>query len=338
MSGARPHPRALAVAAVALLVVGLAEGVVRLGEARLPEPSEWYTRVAQTRMAEAERLAAEGIESDVLFVGTSMVLRGVLVQRIETNMPTVAQARNAALPAGQTPVIERWLGEAMVPRVRPRRVVWGVSSLDFNGNRAEPTIERYGAARAARPGWVGAVDRFLGRTIALSRNRNALRAPEGVGWLLGVGEPDPGWAIGARLGVDPDRLMAPRNTTDGNDGRTSREAARIREGVLGDWVFGEREAEAFRSAIRLLQEQGIEVAVMVMPVPGAYIDLHPRGVADYRAFLASLEAETAALGIPLLDFSSAFTDDAFVDYTHLNGASAAEFSMMVAEALTELGW
>ena len=207
----RGLPSLWRVVLVALVVVAIAEIGVRVRAGLIEEPFEWYSRVVQSSVAEAELVRSVGIVSDILFVGTSMVRRDVQVEIIEDRLDEVNQAHNAALPAAQTPVVHRWLLEELVPRLEPTRVVWGVSSLDFNGNRLESTIDLYESARATRPGWVGSLDRGLGDLMALSHHRVALRNPVLLGLLIGLGDhpaepeseqPEP---------IDPDSLMVLRN-------------------------------------------------------------------------------------------------------------------------------
>jgi len=331
----RRAPSLWKVALVALAALAVVEIGVRLREDRLDSPSDWYSEVAQARVEAADMIRDGGISSDVLFIGTSMVHRDVQVEVIEDRLASVDQARNAALPAAQAPVVGRWLLEEMVPRLHPLRVVWGVSSLDFNGNRLEPTIDLYDSARASRPGWVGEVDRALGDSMALSHYRVALRSPASWGALLGLGEwveEEPGPE------ADPDQLMAPGNNRTKRIEKFEKEVKRIGREVVNDFSIGEREAEAFRAAIVELQRMGIEVVVILMPVTDAYVEAHPNGEDDFAVFRDFLIAEVDGLGVPYFDYSRTFEDDEFGDVTHLLGEPAVRFTESLADDLAGLGW
>jgi len=331
----RALSRVWRVLVVALAVVALFEVGLRLREDRLEVPREWYTNLAQNRIKAADLIREEGIPSDILFVGTSMAHMAVRVEVVEDRLVSVEQAHNAALPAAQTPVVGRWLLEAMIPRIRPSRVVWGVSSLDFNGNRLKPTIDRYNSARASRPGWVGQVDRGLGDLMALSHNRVALRDPASLGALFGLGEwaeEEPGRE------VDPDRLLAPGNNRTERIEEFDKEFERIRTEVVNDFSVGEREAGAFRSTIVELQRMGIEVVVILMPVPDAYVAAHPDGEEDFAEFQEFVITEVAGLGVPYFDYSHSFDDDSFADVTHLLREPSVRFTELLSADLAGLGW
>lgn len=331
----RALPSVWRVVVVALTVLALVEVGVRAREDRLDRPREWYTNPAQSRIDAANLIRDEGIRSDILFVGTSMTRMDIRVEVIEDRLVSVEQAHNAALPAAQTPVVGRWLLEAMIPRLRPSRVVWGVSSLDFNGNRLEPTIDWYNSARASRPGWVGQVDRGLGDLMALSHHRVALRDPAWLGALFGLGEraeEEPGRE------VNPDRLLAPGNNRTESIEELDKEFERIRTEVVNDFSVGEREAGAFRSTIVELQRMGIEVVVILMPVPDAYVAAHPDGEEDFAEFQEFVITEVEGLGVPYFDYSHFFDDDSFADVTHLLREPSMRFTELLSADLAGLGW
>lgn len=180
--GARPR---IAVASLVgfLVVFASAEVGVRMAGGRLPDPREYYSMRAQVFADEVDVLDEAGVRSDLTFVATSMVGRATVLSVYEGEMDSVEWAHNLALPAGQTPVIRRWLLEEVVPRIDPRVVVWGISSLDFDGGRSEKIIDRYDEARATRPGPMGAADRVLAG-LGLSRHREETRGPAAQGSIV----------------------------------------------------------------------------------------------------------------------------------------------------------
>jgi hypothetical protein len=320
---------------VALLVVASFEVGLRLVADRLETPLEWYSVAAQVRIGEADRVAAEGIQSDVLFVGTSMVRRGVQVEVIEDHLVTVDQAHNAALPGAQVQVVRRWLTEEMVPRLNPERVVWGVSALDFNSSRLEPTIDAYDAARSARTGWVGVADRAMADLLVLSRHRAALRDPVSLARLAGVGEPPPS---PREERFDLDELLAPENHLVGEIDGLAEAWERCRAEVLNDWGIADPEIEALRATIGFLREQEIEVVVILMPVPDRHVATLPDGEEDFAEFLQFVARELDALGVTYFDYSRSFEDEDFHDLAHLNGEPAQRFSEQLAHDLAAMGW
>ena len=311
------------------MVAGL-EGLLRLTANRIEEPLEWYHLLAQGLAEDLERLQDAGVTSDVVFVGTSMVWADVSVATIEEQLTSVVWAHNAGLPAGMTPVVRRWLLEEVEPRIHPQRVVWGVSSLDFNANRFEPSIDAYNQARATRPGWLGAIDRFLSDHLMLARHRAQLRDPQTIGDLL-FGSPFP---PGEELPLED--LMSPVNDSE-PEGRQTQQGL-LRRRVLRDYAVGETELEDFRFTVRTLQDMGIEVVVVLMPVPQSYVSYHPNGEDDFRLFRETMIGEVAELGVPLLDYSRVLPDEEFIDSTHLDESGSVVFSQMLAADLADLGW
>lgn len=271
----------------------------------------------------------------MLFIGTSMVQQDVSVEIIEDELESVKQAHNAALPGAQTQVVQRWLLEEMLPRLNSPRVVWGVSSIDFNGNRPGKVIDSYNAFRATRPGALGAIDRFLGDLSALSHYRDQLRNPARVGAMIGLREA-PKHRLKARVHVD--LLLAPRNRTEGKSENLEGLERRARRRSLADWAIGPAEAEAFRSTLITLLESDVEVVVVLMPVPDGYVRMHPNGEQDFAEFVAYATGVADELGIPLFDHSRDFSDTYFHDLTHLNRIPAERFSRRLAEDLAGLGW
>jgi hypothetical protein len=315
---------------MALFVVAALEGLLRLTLNRIEEPLEWYHENAQELVAEMERLEEAGVTSDVVFVGSSMVARGVATPVFEEELDSVLWAHNVGIPGAMTPVTRRWLLEEVVPRLHPRRVVWGVSSLNFNANTRRPFIESYNEARVTRRGWLGSFDRFFSDHLMLARYRAQLRDPGTIVDLL-FGSP-----LAGEEELPLEDLLSPVNQREVETRRLHRSL--IRDDALADYAIGQTQLEDFRFTVRSLQDQGIEVVVVLLPVPLNYIDFHPNGKDDFLLFLETLRAEAADLGVSLFDYSWAFPDEEFVDSVHLDASGSQTFSHMLANDLAGLGW
>ncbi len=302
---------------------------MRLAARRLEEPLEYYIDFAQRMVGEMEILEEAGRTSDVLFVGTSMVQLGIDVAPFEHTLDGAREVHKVALPGAQASLVERWLLDEVAPRLRPERVVWGVSSLDFNGNRPEKMLAAYLQGRAVRQGGLAAIDRFMARHSFLVRYRSHLRNPIALADDLLDGTPLPS-------PVDVDSLLSemPRPKA----ARTPAILAEISGIALGDYAVGEGEIEAFRRTVAALRQNGAEVVIVVMPVPDEYVAAHPDGADDYSEFRTALDAEIARLGLELLDYGNAYPTAAFADYTHLRPAEARRFSQQLAHDLAGIGW
>ncbi len=302
---------------------------MRLAAPRLDDPLEYYVDFAQRMVGEMEILEEAGRTSDLLFVGTSMVQLGIDVAPFEHTLDGAAEVHKVALPGAQASLAERWLLDEVAPRLRPERVVWGVSSLDFNGNRPEKMLAAYLQGRAVRQGELAAIDRFLARHSYLVRYRSQLRNPVALADDLKDGTPVP-------PPIEVESLLS--DMPQPKAARTQAILAEISGIALGDYAVGQGEIEAFRRTVTSLQQNGAEVVIVVMPVPDEYLAAHPDGAADYSEFRAALDAETARLGLELLDYGNAFPTAAFADYTHLRPVEARRFSQQLADDLAGIGW
>lgn len=330
--------RVLRTLAVAALVVVALEGVVRLHGDRIRDGLDWYHRRAQVLAQEMEVVHEAGIRSDLTFVGTSQVAAAVHIPIVEERLATVTYAHNAGIPAAQTPVVEAWLFDRVVPLLQPDRVVWAVSSLDFNGNRPDKTLDAYREGRAVETGFLASVDRFLGSISELSQRRILLRSP--ANWVR-LFDPDHFDAILDPEGHPPDPppedLVAVENVNE-EVNRGERIGRRMREEVLVDYAIGDEEAAAFRDGVRALQRRGVEVVVVLVPVPQRYVASHPNGADDLNAFREWIAAEAGRLGVPLFDHTRAMPNRSFRDYTHLLPDGAEEYTGLLAADLATLGW
>ncbi len=332
----RSRPRFVVFGASALAVLVVTELGVRIAESRLPEPLEYFSADAQTMARDLDELERRGIRSDLTFVGTSMVRRGIDANRFESELEGVDFAHNVALPGSQAPVVERWLFDEVVPSLHPRRVIWGLSSIDFNAGRTNKTIERYERARATEHGIVGSLDRGVAH-LAISAHRDTLRDPYELAQSM-QGSPvrfDSRRPIGDRAVWELDeRPLGPAAL----DRLRDRHRSEVRDEQLVDFSLGDEELAAFRRAVRRLQNENIEVVIVIMPVPSGFRDLHPGGASQFDEFRERILAETSDLGAAAFDLNDAMADDDFRDYEHLIPDAARRFSDLLADKLRTLGW
>ncbi len=339
VSRARPRPRSRHfvwqwIAGFLVILLGAELGVRALAN-HLPEPLDYFSGQAQTVVHDMNVLRQHGIRSDLTFIGTSMVRRDIDANKFESVIPDVHWAHNVALPGTQTPVMQRWLLEEVLPRIHPKRVVWGVSSLDFNGGR-DQAITRYDTARATERGLLGELDRLMGIS-ALSENRTALRDPYQwdrvmSGHAVTYSHPRPlgdraVWTLGYNR-LSAARLARMRAT----------HLAYVKQHQLVNFRVGQAALDAFRSTLATLHRDGIEVAVVVMPVPTGYLAAHPGGAAQYEAWKQLITQTATGESAQVIDDSRAMPDSAFRDYEHLLVAPAREFSLTLAQRLAAMGW
>ena len=321
--------RLLRVVGMVLLAALLLEGVVRLVEPRLEPPAIWYSSSAQRLVRDMDALAEAGVRGGLVLAGTSQTNTDLLPAVFEDELASVDHAANVGLAAATTRVNQRWLLRQVQPRLQPSKVLWGVSSLDFNANRKPDTFALYNASRGARPGLLGSLDRKLSRVSALVRHRELVTDPAAFVRDVRDGHPPPD--------NTPLHQRAKHRAPDRIDKARS-EVRRIRTTVLHDYAIGDAEVRAFRTTLDRLQEDGVEVVVVLLPVPAQFIAAHPQGRSDFEAFRAMARETTQAAGVPLIDRSEVFAERAFRDYTHLLEEPAVQLSRDLSRQLRRRGW
>ena len=333
----RPTRRGTWVAWIAgfLIVVVGAELGARVLEPRLPHARTYFSNDARMVAADMDVLHDNSVSSDITFTGTSMMRRDVAANDVE-KLLGVKWAHNVALPGSQTPVTERWLLEEVIPRIHPKRVVWGIQSIDFNSGRDNKSIEQYNRARATQKGFYADADRAL-EASALSANREALRDPLTVQHAL-EGKARPSEDVRPLGDRAVWELGYPKITEKERKRLRAAHMREIKEHQLLNFRMGEEEIGAYVRTLRSLKDQGIETAVVIMPVPTTYIEAHPKGRADLDEFKRVATEKAKDAGVPVVDLSEAMKDEDFRDHEHLWAPQAREFTKLLAGKLQELGW
>ena len=122
------------------------------------------------------------------------------------------------------------------------------------------------------------------------------------------------------------------------------EAIRRTASKRGGWVLNDDinelladdvvDIDAIERTVAALRAQGIEVVLAEMPVPNRYVALHPAGAEDVTRAHEAVGAIADLLGLPVIDLRYGFTDDDFVDYTHLAAGPAADLTERLATELS----
>lgn len=315
------------------LVVTLGVDIgLRVLSDQLPVPQRYFSANAQQLVGDMDVLAANGIRSDLAFVGTSQVRRGIDANQAEEELGLDA-VHNVALPGAQTPLVERWLLEEVDPRIHPKRVVWGIQSIDFNGGRDRKSIGLYNRARATKQGLYGVLDRAL-EHIPVSEHRTELRDPVALSKDFGKGN-----------GAVKKRALGDRAVWDlGYAETTPKQLQRlraaheidIREHQLLDFSIGKEEMQAFERTLVELKRRGIQTDLVIMPVPSQYFTFHPNGRADWEKWRDAVTATAEKLDVPIIDMSESVPDSGFRDYEHLLLKPARAFTTELDRKLEAL--
>lgn len=310
---------------VASLVI--VDQAVAFAEPHINEPRRFYHTRVDTLASALEELP-EPERVDALLVGTSVVERGLDSKTLSTELDLELPI-NVATPGGQIPVASQWLKEKVLTEVDPDLIVWGVTSIDFNENRLEPTIDSSDQARGTRPGFIGEADRVLWDISSVSRLRSRIQLFRFIDELR-TGEPT------TILNQNP---ISPLQNSLANRGEKNPSVIdRVTTEVVNDYETSPNYVNIMAETLTDLQNQGRDVVVVLMPVESTYVEVHPRGEADYEEFRNTVASRVEDLGVPLFDYSFALSDDDFADFTHLNVEGGTKLTTRLAGDLKELGF
>ncbi|MGH2726758.1 MAG: hypothetical protein ACRDKS_07250, partial [Actinomycetota bacterium] len=319
---------------VALIVLAAAERTLRATASSLAPLNSWNDWEATNKVERMDALAARGGAS-VVFVGSSMVNAAADPALFSRLLGVKRPAFNAALNGASARLIDLWTLDVVVPRLRPKVVVIGLSSRELNDNgfasaRIFRAVRRSPGGRSIA-GDLSPTERIQSigeRALYLVRYRTRLRHPSTLTADPEVKRP----ATVGPLGVlDALRIF---------DHATYRVPERFRDEVfpqsLDGFVMGGKEFDALGHLVSTLITQKIRVVLVEMPVTDDTIAAHPQGANDYRRFedVVGIFARSTQL----VDADAWFpgTSD-FADPMHLNGTGREEFTRRLAALMTAAG-
>jgi len=325
MTPARFLARA-SISAVAVLLA--AEVVLAVADRALPDPVDFYNETAHAKAIQMEEIAREEHGTDIVFIGPSTVYRGIDVDLFEREDTRGRSAYNAGVQGGYPPIMRRWAREEVVPRLRPRIVVYGLSTLDFHDRIFRGSVGAYRTARATRRDLWGAGDRALSSISRVFKYRNLLHDPTEYPYVQRVvtrGEPD---RVDRRLRELSPGGFAPKAPVP------PRERDRKDRAILSGFRIGVRGTKAVTATVEDLQAQGIEVVFVEMPAPDRFVALHPRGRTDLRMFQRHIQGLAEDLGVELHSPPPQLRNGGlFADNAHYNARGARAFTLWLASEL-----
>jgi hypothetical protein len=311
------------------LLLAIGEVILRtdMVQARLTAPSigsrHWHLARQVHRL---ETMARKEGAPDCLFLGNSMVWRGIDVEAFQTayEQTTGEPIRcfnfgvDALTAAGAGP-----LAQLLVEQYRPKLLIFGTDARDFStpidSEETQVILEtpwlQYRLGNWSLDGWLheySYVYRYRRHIREIMRffYRDALRREPDRG-LDGFDSDD---AVGAFVQEPPDPA-------------DSRQHIQYYYSRLSDYVIRSENLAALQQIVDQ-QTAGVRVLVVEMPVPETYMYFFGNDVADYEHFIDTMKVflqdsqtpfwQTTPLGL--------IPDDGWVDYSHLNTAGARLFS------------
>jgi hypothetical protein len=312
------------VVVTALLVLVGAEAGVRTFADDLPRALEWGNIEAELKADRMTQLQRFGVRASVAFVGSSMMDVGVDPEKMDLGSKPDEVAFNAALFATDARTMAFYTEHVVVPRLRPRVVVIGVSSFDLNDGgdtqriSYENIVNSPEAKRVTgRRSTIEEIDAFATTHSAIMRHRTTLRSPAEL----------------AKDDVVQDASVNPYGVMSAFQGPRPKYQVTgffknlARNETYKAFSVGGSQLRALDRVIGSLRADGIGVVVVKMPLTMDAVDLHPNGVEDYERFKTAVKQVVDRHGVQYVDVPTARDGSGgFYDPVHLNNAGQKYFS------------
>jgi hypothetical protein len=287
--------RLLTVALGVLLTIGVAEGLVRILDERLPTGTVWPSVESQAKFELLHDLPS----TEVVFLGSS-ITEAAVDPVLFAQKATANSAFNSGIPFSTPFSNEWWLDEVVLRELRPHMVVIGLTAWS-GGVRPDqdPLLSRYQEARAAR----GAPP------VALLEHAGVLSE-----WESRMSD--------ARARA----LLTDLGHQTGYYDRSIDDAKPVELPYGPPEMPGAEAAAVGRMIDRLRAE---DIATFVLIEPGRYPG--DKGTIDYDRYIDSVLSHHADWGVPVVDtFHLDWERKWFADLAHFNREGTEEFTSYIA--------
>jgi hypothetical protein len=314
---------------VTLVVLLLAELIVRVEASRLAPPQTWLTPEAQVKVDQMHALKRAGKTGGVVFLSSSVldvgVDPGVFASQSGTSLPVY----NGSLSGANMDELRWWADRIVVPVLRPKLVVVGLSSREFNAN--DPQAQRLAAQFFDAPS-VRQIDgretlsqrleRYAGDISYLFRYRKSLRRPSQVLHRNATIQ------LQARYFSSPlgqEMVLSQQKFRRDLD-------AEFAATFTNKFEVSASKVAVFTGLLEDLRRSGAIVVVVDAPVTQEYVNVHPRQQVDYAAYRQAIKQSATSAGLRTVSFP--VWDPAwFADPVHLNERGAARLAWRLSIAL-----
>ena len=294
-----------------------------------PDAHTWPRAEIGQKLEQIDAYEERGEAVDVLFVGSSQMAASTNPQLFTEQ--TGLSSYNAAFAGPSMRTVGRWLLDIVEPKLSPDVVVVGIASRDSNDRSRKnknvhqaflnsPGYRQETANLASQfEGWLEDVSVFM-------RYRRLMREP--ATFLEGTDDDLGSQEIRMPIGERGLRLIEPvdyRFTLKGQ--------RRLAKGTLGNFQTGGREYRAVVEMHDVLEERGVEMILVNMPLTEDYLEAHEDADADMTSYREFLEDIVAATGVSFVDAEEAFaTPKAFRDLLHLDVEGRDAFTEALADS------
>ena len=331
----RKHTRSAIVTVVSFLAVLVgAEVAARAWLPKIPPDAHTWPRAEiGQKLEQIDAYEERGEVIDVLFVGSSQMAASTNPQLFTDQ--TGMSSYNAAFAGPSMKTVGRWLLDIVEPKLSPDVVVVGIASRDSNDRSRKnnnvheafvnsPGYRQETASLASQfEGWLEDLSVFM-------RYRRLMREPS---TFLDRTDDELGeQKVRMQIGERGLRLESP---VDYRFRLKSQQS--LGRGTLGNFRAGGREYRAMIEMHDVLEERGVEMVLVNMPLTKDYLGAHDdvdEEMTSYRDFLADI---VAATDLAFVDAEKAFeTPKAFRDLLHLDVEGRDAFTEALAQAWDDI--
>jgi hypothetical protein len=297
-----------------------------------PDAHTWPRAEIGQKLEQIDAYEERGETVDVLFVGSSQMAASTNPQLFTEQ--TGLSSYNAAFAGPSMRTVGRWLLDVVEPKLNPDVVVVGIASRDSNDRSRKnkkvhqaflnsPGYRQETASLASQfEGWLEDVSVFM-------RYRRLMREPA---TFLERTDDDLGeQRIRKQIGERGLRLEEPVDYRFRVASQLS-----LSRGTLGNFQTGGREYTAVVEMHDVLEERGVEMVLLNMPLTADYLGAHQDvdEMTSYREFLADIAQTT---GVAFVDAERAFdTPKAFRDLLHLDVEGRDAFTRALADSWEDI--
>ena len=311
-------------------VLVLVEALSRFVSPSLPvDPGKWPRIEIAQKLDQMRTYVNDKEQVDVVFAGSSMMAGGF--DPVEFNAETGLQAYNAAFAGSTMTTTALWVRDVVEPLMEPEVVVVGLQTRELSDTGSKNLImnEKFESSPGYKESTSSVGSQLAGSLERLSyflRYRRAFRTPsvffeaDGKQALLNT-------KVRQEIGPWGTRVMEA-----GEYRATDKFLAGLSEKTFLDLEIGGAEYDSLVDLAGSLEERGVTLVVVSMPVTDDYWGTHEDPDATRAEYHELLDELVDKSGVTVLDAESAFSiDDVFRDPVHLDVEGRAAFSEMMAE-------
>jgi hypothetical protein len=321
---------------IALIAVGillLAEGAVRLRAAAMPLPQKWSTPDMARKEQQMRELAEDGGAS-VVFLGSSTVDSGFDPSIMST--PKDARlAYNAGLRGGTVRMVSWWGRIEALPRLKPDVVVLGVAGPELNASDPEQAQREVDFFKSPRVSHALDTESFLQRAERYAETasstftyRSIIRQPKYIPALLGLEEAPP------ITQTEYGDYIAP----DGQFQfflRRRYETAPFEQEEQGPLELAADQLTTVRRLIDYLSKEVGQVVVVNMPVTKDTVADGPRERKAYDQIATALKNEAMRANASYIH-AGIWPNEFFADPVHVNARGSERLTKLIERSIETL--